>query len=81
MESEAHDFVIDANGNLVVFDDLIVPQDITVKVLDEGTVLAVVMQGAMGDIGVEVFGKPTKQLVAALQTAIQGLMTALNQQE
>lgn len=78
MDGEADDFLIDANGELVMTET---PEGLgaIVKVLEEGTVLAVVVQGVTGDLAVQLFGSPTKELVAALTVAVQGLLHVLRQ--
>lgn len=74
MDGKATDCTLDEDGDLVML------QMTSVRVLDGGMVLAVVLQGENGDIGVQVFGTPTKELAAALTTAAQGVREALKAQ-
>lgn len=76
MDGEATDFVIDPNGELVMLEE---EPPLVVRVLDGGSVLAVVLQSGSGEVAVQVFGTPTKALVDALYTAVQGLMNVLKQ--
>lgn len=71
MEGQATDCAVDPNGDLVML------QTTSVRVLDGGMVVAVVLQGEAGDIGVQIFGAPTKELATALMTAAQGVWEAL----
>lgn len=77
MDGKADDCLLDGNGDLVMLDDSIDVSKTTISVLDGGTVLAVVLQGVNGDIGVQVYGAPSKELVTALHTATRGLLSTL----
>lgn len=74
MDGEATDCMVDADGDLVMF------RTTTVRLLDGGTVLAIVLQGEAGDVGVQIFGSITKELAAALLTAAHGVQEALKPQ-
>lgn len=74
MDGEATDCAVDVNGDLVMF------RTTAVRVLDGGTVLAIVLQGEAGDIGVQIFGVVTKELAQALMTAAHGVQEALKPQ-
>jgi hypothetical protein len=71
-DGEAEDAVITDAGELVM-----VEEDAEVQVVEEGTVLAIVTQEATGELVVRVFGDPTKELIAALHTAMRELLTAM----
>ena len=51
-------------------------RDILLRMLDEGNVLAVVLEGPEG-IGVQVFGPPSEKLGAALDQVAAAFRTAL----
>lgn len=75
MEGMANDFVIDHMGELVLVDP---PDGLgAVTVLGEGTVLAVVTEESEGDLAVQMFGSPSKEVVSALYVAMLGLRTVM----
>lgn len=71
-DGEAEDAVISAEGELVLLEP-----ETDVQVVEDGTVLAIVTQEASGELVVRVFGDPTKELIAALHTAMRELLTAM----
>jgi len=70
------DMAIDAKGHPMPW----TPEQVRAKVLqmiDEGDIKAVIIEDAHGDLGVQVFGPPSRQLLDVLETATRAYRRVL----
>lgn len=60
------DMAVDGDGNPLPYAPAEVRQ-IVLKMIDEGTILAVIMHSRTGELGVQVFGPPSRELLDILE--------------
>jgi hypothetical protein len=78
MDSEAKDFVIDGEGNLMPVDE---ETEVSVLQGDTATVLAVVIRNGSGEVTVQLFGPASHEMMTALHVAIQGVMSLVLEEQ
>jgi hypothetical protein len=65
-EAPPDNMAVDEDGNPLAF----TPEqtrDIVHKMIDEGEILAAIVRSKNGDLGVQVYGPPTRELLAILE--------------
>jgi len=71
-----NDMAVDEKGRPLPYS----PQEvrsILLRMVDEGELLAVIVRGPNGDLGVQVFGPPSQELLGVLEQATDGYRAAL----
>lgn len=75
MANPKHSIAIDLDGSILPMTPLQVQKHLE-KMMDEGEIMAAVVV-TNGEIGVQVFGPPSEQLLEILQQAAKGYKKAL----
>lgn len=70
------DIAIDSEGNPLPLAPTEVRAIVT-KMIDDGEIMAVVLRAKNGNLGVQVFGPPSRELLEVLETATTALRRAL----
>lgn len=70
------DMAVDRDGNPLPYAPGEV-RDIVLKMIDEGDIVAAIVRGKNGDIAVQVFGPPSRELLGVLEDAVKGYRRAI----
>lgn len=67
---------IDADGRTLPYTSDQV-RDVIARMIDEGDLVAVIVRGKTGELAVQVFGPPSRELLALLEQATQAYRVAI----